>query len=597
MSLMSALYTGVSGLGTSQRGLTVASHNLANVETDGFVRQQMESTDALYITQGYNHIGYLQIGYGSQVSSVKQVRDSFLDRTYREEIGRQDFYKSQYEATMEVEDIFGELQGVAFQESMKNLWVSLQEVCKEPDSIVTRASFIQTSVSFIERAEEVYAQIKEYQESLNTQVKTYVDKINTLAQDIFQLNHQIQKIEASGFENANDLRDARNLKLDELSKIVKIDYKEDQTGVVTVYAEGYALVTDDLVFRMDTRYCSETSTLIEPYWVDYDKVDVFDFSKIPTSQADTDIGGLKGLLLARGSKQGQFTDIPRKPEKEEFTDPATGILNELDYNDAMRSYNKAVEVYEIEVEASVCVSIQAQFDNLIHGITTTINDILCPNKEVNIVAADGSIQKIKILDEENAPVGMDGAKSQGEALFNRKSVTRYDEQVIKVLNPDGTTTDMLAQVYREEDPTNNYSLFTVGEIEVNPAVLKNPSVIPLSDNRGTGDFTIDICDTLMTAWQGDFDVVSPSAYQKLNFNSYYTEMVGLLGTNGEKFKHVYRSQENLASSVDNERQATMAVSSDEELTNIIRYQQGYNANSRFISVVNDMLDHLLRALG
>ena len=596
MSLMSSLYTGVSGLNTSQRGLTVAAHNLSNVETDGYVRQQMESTDALYITQGFNNIGYLQIGYGSQVTSVKQVRDMFLDKTYREEIGREGFYQSQYDATQEVEDIFGEIQGVAFQDSLENLWVSLQELCKEPDSIVTRASFIQTAVSFIERAEEVYDQIQEYQESLNTQVQTDVNRINSLAQEIYDLNHQIQKIEASGYENANDLRDTRNMKLDELAEIVKIDYKEDQSGVVTVYAEGYALVTEDMVFRMDTRYCSDTSSLIEPYWVDYDGVDVFDFSTVPSSQADTDIGSLKGLLLARGSKQGQYTDIPREPEKEDYTDEA-GVFDETGYNDAMRTYNKEVAVYETEVEASVCVSIQAQFDNLIHGIVTTINDILCPNTEINVLNDDGTVSSITVLDEENAPVGMDADQSQGEALFNRKSADRYETKTVTVVNADGSTETRNVRVYTEEDPSDNYSLFTVGEIEVNPNVLKNPSVIPLSDNRGTGDFTIDICDDLMSAWQADFDVVSPSAYQKLNFNSYYTEMIGLLGTNGERFKNVYESQESLASSVDNERQASMAVSSDEELTSIIRYQQGYNANSRFISVVNDMLEQLLNSLG
>ncbi len=593
MSLMSSLYTGVSGLTNNQRGLTVSAHNLANVETEGFVRQQIEYTDAFYNRIGQNHVSYMQVGYGSDVSTVKQVRDIFLDKTYREEKGREAFYTSQYEATNEVEDIFGEIQGVAFQNSLKDVWVALQELCKEPESIVKRSGLIETAVTFVDRAEEIYRQVKEYQESLNTQIQTYVDDINKKAQQIYDLNHQIQKIEASGFENANDLRDTRNILLDELSQIARINYKEDAMGVVTVFLEDYALVTEDLIYKVDTKPVSPDTNMIKPYWPAYDGVDVFDLSKVPNAQNDTDIGALKGLLYARGSKIGKYTDIPVEPTEEDFTDELSGWFDELSYNVAMAQFKDDVAKYEIEVESSVLVSIQAQFDNLVHGIVTMINDTLCPNKEVLL----DSGEKIMILDTDKAPVGMDANTTMGEALFNRKSVDRYEEQFITIVNDDGTTTTMSAFVYHPEDPEDNYSLFTIGEIEVNPLILADPSVIPLSDNSGSGDYSVEICEELLEKWQAPFDTVSPSDFSAQNFNGYYTDMIGLLGTNGERFRNISESQESLCNSIDNQRQAVMAVSSDEELTNIIRFQQAYNANSRFINTVSEMLDHLLSTLG
>jgi flagellar hook-associated protein 1 FlgK len=592
MGLMSAMYTGVSGLTANQRGLTVAGHNLANVETEGYVRQQMETTDSFYRNIGSSNTGLMQTGHGTDVSTIKQVRDRFLDKTYREEVGRQNFYRLQYESTNEVEDIFGETEGVAFQDSLKDVWVALQEMCKEPDSIVTRASFIQTAVSFVQRAEEIYKQIGDYQVSLNTQVQTYVDRINEIAKEIYDLNHQIQKIEASGFENANDLRDQRNVLLDELSEIVKINYKEDATGIVTVYVEDYAMVTEDLVYPLATKPISDDTSMIKPYWVNYDSVDLYNFDRVPSTSADTDIGALKGLMIARGQKVGRYTDVPVKPTEEDFTDE-TGWFDQTYYQAAVREYEKDVEEYVINVESSVCVSIQAQFDKLIHGIVTTINDLLCPNREVELT--DGS--KIKIFDDEHASVGMDENDTPGEALFNRKSVSRYEVKFVDIVNDDGTVEHKEAWVFNDEDPKNNYSLFTIGEIEVNPKLLKNPSLLPLSDNSGTGDFSIELCEALLSAWQADFDTISPSDYSKQNFNSYYTEMVGLLGTNGQKYKNVFDSQENLVNSVDNQRQAVHAVDSDEDLTNVIKYQQGYNANSRFINAVNQMLEHLLDTLG
>lgn len=587
MSLMSSLYTGVSGLNSNQRGLTVSAHNLANVETNGYVRQQLETTDFMYQTAGYKHISKMRVGYGTDVSTVKQVRDVFLDRTYREEIGREHFYKSQYEASLEVEDIFGETEGVAFQTYLHDFWISMQELCKEPDSIVTRSELIQTAASFIERAEKIYSQIKEYQESLNTEIQTYVDRINKITEEISEINKKVQLIEAGGYENANDLRDRRNELIDELSNIVNVSYKEDATGVVTVYAEGYTIVTNDLRFEMGTKLVSEDSTLITPYWPCYDGVDVFDFTKLPSSKCDTDIGALKGLLLARGEFVGRYTDKPIEPTKEEFT--VNGVFNQGDYNEAMEKYNDELEVYANKVEGSVLTSIQVQFDNLVHGIVTMINDTLCPNKEVKL--ADGSV--IKILDEENAPVGMDENSTVGEALFNRKSTERYTKQTIQLA--DGTS--MQAYVYNDEDPTDNYTLFTIGEIEVNRKILANPSILPLSENGGTGDFAIKVSEALLEKWQAAWDTVSPFDLSDQNFQSYYTDMMGLLGTNGEKFKNLYESQEELTQSVEGQRQAVHGVASDEELTNIIKFQQGYNANSRFITTVAQMLEHLINTLG
>ena len=166
MSLMSSLYTGVSGLQVSQRGLNTTAHNLSNLETEGYVRQQTLQTDSFYTNVGVNHISYLQVGHGAAAAAITQVRDTFLDKSYRQELGRQQFYQAQYECATEMEEILGETEGVAFQDSTEELWVAMQELCKEPDSIVTRSSFIQTAVSFIERAETVYTQIKEYQLNL-----------------------------------------------------------------------------------------------------------------------------------------------------------------------------------------------------------------------------------------------------------------------------------------------------------------------------------------------------------------------------------------------------------------------------------------------
>ncbi len=252
MSLMSDLSIGKSGLSMSQYSINTTAHNLANVDTPGYVRQQVILGTTQYLTVGQNAISKMQTGLGVNTEEVKQARSLFLDRAYRREIGRESFYQSQYEALDEIENVYGELQGVAFQNSMKDFWVALQELEKEPDSIVTRASLVETAVSFVERSENIYKQISEYQVNLNTQIQKKVDRINEIGDEIADLNKRICFYESDGVEHANDLRDRRNLLLDELSQYINVTWREEVDHQVTVIAEQTPFVTNNVVFHMST---------------------------------------------------------------------------------------------------------------------------------------------------------------------------------------------------------------------------------------------------------------------------------------------------------------------------------------------------------
>ncbi len=592
MGLFGSLYTGVSGLRTSQNALNTTAHNLANVGTNGFVRQQVVQVDSSYIKWGVTRHSTLQYGLGVDISAVRQVRDNFLDNSYRKELGRQGFYDTQYETVSELEGMFGELEGVTFQGSMEGFWTSIQELAKEPDSIVARAALIQTSVSFLEHAENISKQLKEYQVNLNTQIRNNVDSVNQIASEINALNKQISLYESGGQEKANDLRDYRNNLLDELGKIMSITYRENPNGVVTVMAEGVPLVTEDYANKMGTAKVSDSSDMIKPVWPYFDDIDVFNLDKEPSTAKDTDIGTLKGLILSRGDEVSNYTVIPKRIEGE-----------------SEERYNKRVADYNNSVGASVIMSMQAQFDQLIHGIVTKINDILSPNKKV-IVATDQDIiingktielkdgDELIVLDSDNAPVGMDEGSTMGEALFNRKSVDRYSKEfTIDIKDENGNKVPTKVRIYNKEVPEDNYSLFTLGEIQVNPEIMNNYSKIPLNSNNGTDGFDMKVAEALANAWNEPFAALSPNTLTISTFKDYYTALVGELATRGEQLNNMGENQEAMANNINNQRQQVMGVSSDEELTNLIKYQHAYNASSRYITVVDSMLEHLITRLG
>lgn len=583
MGLMDALYVGVSGLRTSQNALNTTSHNITNAETPGFVRQQTVMADFGYTNIGGNKISTWQIGMGVDTQVVRQVRDQFLDKAFRRESGRQQFYEVQFEAAFEMQEVMGELEGVQFQKSIEDFWVALQELAKEPDSIVTRATLIQNGVNFVQHAENIYEQIQTYQIDLNTQIQTKVDRINEIGDQIRELNNKISFYECTGREHANDLRDERNLLLDELGGLIDITYKEESDGRVSIRAEEVPFLLEDHVFYMDVKPISEDSEMLVPYWPAFGDAEVFSFDRSPNSVDDTDIGSLKGIILARGRKVGKFTDIPMRPVREDYED-------DLSYEEALKQFTVDARQYNKEINDSVIMATQSQFDQLIHGIVTTINDILCPNKE--IMLENGQV--IKVLDTEKASVGMDEDKTMGAEFFSRKSMARYQE-LQEVTLADGTKE--MVYIYNEENPEDNYSLYTLGEIEINPDILKDRSKLPLSKNTNTGDFDIDVAEKLLTAWQEDFATLNPNELSYNNFNNYYTALIGELGTRGEKYQTLSETQEAMMNSIDNERHEVMAVSTDEELTHLIKYQHAYNAAARYVNVVSEMLDHILSTLG
>lgn len=627
-NLMTSMWTGVSGMTAAQSGLNATAHNMANINTKGYTRQQLLQVDTHYATVSYGKNGTAQkVGLGTYASSIRQLRNRYYDQTYRTELGRQGFYESQYNATLEIEDLFGETQGVAFQKSIDGIWTALEELSKEPESIVTRATFVTKCNEFITRSEDIMNQLKKYQIDMNTEIEDTVGKINDLGNTIYELNKKIISAEVGNTERANDLRDQRNNALDELAKYIDISYQEGDKGCITVYAEGSAFVSELSVNKMAVREI-ENSTMYEPYWISTGDA-VINTSKITKIDSDSDIGYLKGLMIARGQSTANYADIPIKPEEPAYpakTDymitDATGnkVLDTDAYNAALTKYGEDYNVYKLDlnkynveldeynltVDTSVMMTSMAQFDQLIHGIVTSINDILSPNKTISVMTPDGTISQMKVLDEENAPVGMDDESTMGEALFNRKGVERYitvevdvvntDEDGNIVYNADGTvsTTKKTVRKYNEEDKSSNYSLFTLGEIEINDKILKDYSKLPLSENANGGDFSYTgVVQDLIDMWGKDFTTLSPNTLTKYNFKDYYTALNGDIGNRGDTFKTMTESQQTTVDQIEYSRQNYAGVAQDEELSNLIKYQYSYNAASRYFNVVNGMLENIL----
>jgi flagellar hook-associated protein flgK len=640
---MAGLFIGTTGLKTAQTALNTTAHNLSNINTSGYTRQQVTFSDTQYVrVNTSDKVSSPDYGLGVAVSEVRRIRDQFIDQAYRNENSRLGFYESQYKAIEEIEDQFGEMQGVTYESYLINLYNSVNELAKNPTSTVARSSLIQNATAFIEKSENVYKGLKDYQTTLNTQVKNMVDSINKLGDKIYTLNKKISKIESTGIEDANDLRDERDAAIDELSKYIDITYYENDSKEVVISAEGIPFITMGELAKMDTRVVEGTNLVI-PTWPGYER-DVYDLSTEASNVDDTDKGELKGLLIARGNMVVDYTVVPEAPSSSDY-DMSTAD-GRAAYQEAYNKYYKAQEYYNTYIEPSAILSAMAGFDKLVNGIVEKINNILCPEKsEVRnnpYMAPDGteiqadiytynsvsqqvlfdrygrevtgtdngdgtysfsSGEKLymsfggaevpvdsytySMLDMDKTGYGMDDDKTVGTELFSRKGTDRY----IKTTDDSGKT----IYIRNNLNETDYESLYKLGNLQINPEAAQNVGKIPLSTVQGKEDF--DRAKELVDAWDEKFASLNPDTYAKSDFMTFYNNFIGEYATLGKALGNYVSNQTTMVDGYDNQRLQSEGVFSDEELEKMIKYQQAYNAASRYVNVVNQMLEHLVTSLG
>lgn len=548
MSLMGSIYVGTSGLQAQNNALNTSAHNLANIETKGYTRQQVLLGNKFYNTIGNAAVSDMQVGIGVDYTKCRQVRDEFLDASYRKEAGRSAFYEICSESTGEIETLLGEMEGASFADSLRNLWTAVEELQKDPSSTVTQGLFVSTCSQFLERAKAVSDGINNYQANLNSRIKGVVDDVNDIADRIFVLNNKIQKNEI-GVEEANDLRDERNYLLDQLSSKVSIKVVENAHGGVEVYAEGTPLIIGDLVNHMEV--VKNDSGFDDVTWGPlYDYEAVYNFHREISSDMNTDIGELKSLLINRGDHVANYSDI----------------TDSYKYNYGTDGQN------DIPVASSVVMTVQAEFDRLIHNVVTSINNVLTDNSKTK--------------------AGTDSVE-----MFVRLGTERYDAAGNYVTEETAGS------------PADVSTMYTVSNLKVNPDLLKQPTLNKFIKDDKSVDYdkakllaevfsgSAKIMNLNNDTEQGVSDTINPNTNTKLNFVDFYSGMCGQLANTGSVYNSICTSQQATVNSLDSSRQSVLGVSSDDELQSIIKYQNAYNASSRYINVVNEMLERLLSSLG
>jgi flagellar hook-associated protein 1 len=565
--------TSVSGLRAAQRGLNVTGHNIVNANTHGFSRQRSLQLESHSRNLGTGPNGVMQVGLGVNMGGIEQIRDRFFDRNFRDQNSLSSFAFVQAGINMEVENIFAEIHGSANMNSvLTDLRNSMNELSRNQSALETRGMFVSSSINFISSANNVALRMESEQRNLDRQVRQSVSEINSLVENIEVLNQRIMRAEVSG-GMANDYRDARNSLLDRLSELTAIEVTERPNGRVDISTNGNELLRGGMQNRIGLKFTARGTSFVEPVFSNHEGILPYNanpasfrrmYNLVGTPRPDSG-GALRGKLIARGMQPANHVPLVRPDitDIDLFPDgPGSPAARE-----AIAHHDRLV----FNNNHAIIPSMQREFDIIVNAVVNLINDIVAPPEFIESPPGSGII----IPNDVEAPYDLRGIQSR-TPVFVRKQMDRFDEDGLRI----------------PEDPNNLMSLYTIGNIHVNPALLEQGgyNLIALSASGDIDDNTV--VELMLARWEEDFIVTNPGG-DPMSVENAYTSMITQLGIRTGEAMGVADTQFTVIGQIDNKRLSVSGVSMDEELANMIVFQHAYGASARMISVIDSMIEQVL----
>jgi flagellar hook-associated protein 1 FlgK len=258
MSINRLVEIGKSALFTAQQAISVAGHNIANVNTPGYSRQ------AVSLAENRPENGSPgQIGTGVHVETIRRSFDAFVEEQLlgsRERLGE---FTASSNALARLEPIFGDANNLGIGTGLNEFFSALQDVATNPNDLSARTVFLSKATALAGRFNQAAADLTAAQGFLNRQVEQTVTDVNRLASRIADLNAKIAGAESSG-QQANDLRDQRGVALADLGELIEISSIEDTVGQLTIFAgRGHTLVDKERTYQLVAASDPGNSGLLE----------------------------------------------------------------------------------------------------------------------------------------------------------------------------------------------------------------------------------------------------------------------------------------------------------------------------------------------
>ena len=585
-STFAGLNTMVRGIFAHQAMQDTTGHNIVNAGTEGYSRQRVGLSPTPSMKQA-SYTGFVEIGTGVDATSITRARSIYADKQFRQETATQNYLDALRINYDKLEAIFDDSAGTGVQNAMMKFYQSWVDLSTNASTTANRMAVIEQGKVVSDVFSYATSQLQNQIDATYDQIRVRLGEVNELTDKIVNVNNAIAAREVSG-ANANDLRDQRDLLIDDLSKYMQVVITEHPDGKYEISSEGITLVNG--IAKLTLSLSNPVSS--KEYGVDYGildytiRVDQSDIVYAPTT------GSLGGDMEAINISKSYIDDITKMSAFmlttfNEQHKAGYGLINSG--SDASESYT-GVNFYGANDVLYIFRRDELDRDY-----------ILCYKKndygKYQACMADGTFET-KL--GEPIKEGVDN-KLTGNAIIETMKVnTRLD-------SADGT--NMIATKLTDNDDTADgrnavlmSELFNMTSDECS-GTIKN-----ISDNDQYQDFVSLLG---LTGYYRDGLPISALYYQDrldgsqeitraigtTSLNAFYNSSMSRLGIDTETIDVKLETQDTVMTQIQNWRDSEQGVDWNEELTNMLRFQKGFSACARMLTVMDEMLDRLVNNTG
>lgn len=626
------------GLLASNAAMNTTSNNIANVQTEGYSRQQVtqQASNALRVFQTYGCAGA-----GVETLAIERVRDEFYDGRFWDNNAQLGEYDMKQYYMQQLETYFNDDgKSTGFKTIFDQLMVTgMQALLKDPNSATAKSQFVGYAGALTEYFNGMAGNLEKVQKDINQEIKLKVDEINSIAGEIATLNKQITTIELTGTK-ANELRDRRTLLVDELSKIVDVDVKETpvidannenrETGAnryMVKIAGGQMLVDGsdynglECVARTSYEKVNQTDIdgLYEVYWADGQKFNLYNAS----------MGGdLAGLIQTRDGNNGenftgQVTAIGTTTAADGTTHDTVTVkvtkaylqdLNKcnlsdqggiLDLGNQEFYYDSWEYTCEYDANGEATYTYTFTLSDSEKNPRSITNDRVGKKAEIG---TDLSYQGIPYyMNQMNEWIrtfsqkfndiltsGYSGNGDPGVKMFTGNKATggeqfllddaakRYDKQEKKA----GSKVTVKVN-------DDSYYRLTVKNFDILEAIEQDPSLMANRNNAADGVGQNDLLNDLK-------DLATDKkkmSFRGCNASEFLQCVLSDVALNASRANTFYASFKDVSATIDNQRISISGVDEDEEAVNLVKYRNGYNLASKMIQTLTEIYDRLILETG
>lgn len=609
------LYIAGSGLRASNAALNTTANNISNAQTKGYSRQEVtqQANNALRTFTTYGCAGA-----GVDTIAIERIRDSFYDVKYWNNQSKYGEYTVKQYYTRTIEDYFNDDGVSGFKTVFNKMSSALQSVTTNASSDNSKAEFIAAAKSLTDYFNNMYGNLQELQKDINLEIKQNIDQINSISQKLATLNKQINVVELSGAK-ANELRDERELLIDELSEIVDVEVSEmpiydtnnpeRETGghrYLVRIAGGQPLVDGNdyntlKYVAKDTDEKVNQTDVDGLYRITWENGN--EFSLVNASME----GKLKGLVELRDGNNGaNFNGIVTKIDGVDGDgNPQAGgkvtVTVEVteDYLKNMQECMLSNTGGIMNIGNTIYYYDSWKFNGTDPNTgkctyTFTMDEDKCPSfkdKEGKDIKTESKIKYQGIpyyMEQMNAWIrgfaekvndiftsGVDSSGNKGCILFTGAKGTGEELGIGDLTDADG------------------YYELTAGNFTINSELLGDASKL---GTRSSVDVGVEECGkieemiTLLNSKE-KFSFRNGSASQMLEM---ILSDVALNASNANTFYNTYNG---LQTSIANQRNSISGVDEDEEAVSLVKFQNSYTLASKMIQTLTEIYDQLILNTG